>query len=101
VGANQWDTLTYTVPAGSVPPTIRLQYWNGSAWALIPDSDLQSNSTTGLPSGQDLSGLGSLPSLSYTTLRVEADFVDQPSTQRLSSWQVTLLPDTGPCAGSM
>ena len=80
---NAWGSLSWNnnITLGTIK--YRIEYFNGTAWVLVPDSYLPSNSTGFSSSPVSLLGLDPLV---HTLIRVRADFTNTTGTPRLQDW---------------
>ncbi len=82
---NAWGQLLWndTEPPGDI--LYHMEYYDGSSWALIPDSDLTGNAT-----GFDTSpvSLIDLDTETYNQLRIRANFTSTSSLPTLNNWTV-------------
>ena len=93
---SNWNQITYasTTPAdGSL--TLRLYYFDGSVYTLVPDVDLPNNSTGFTTSPIDVS---SLNTVTYATLQLGAflSTLDASTTPQLLDWQLSYVAGPTP-----
>lgn len=91
-----WSQITYasTTPTNT-SLTVRLYYWNGSAYVLVPDADLPNNSTGFTSSPIDIS---SLNTTTYATLQLGAFLatLDTAVTPSLLDWDLSYVAGPTP-----
>jgi hypothetical protein len=83
---NAWGTLSWTDNETTGDIKYHIQYYNGTSWALVPDSALSGNLA-----GYDTSPIDliDLDTETYNQIRVIADFVNSGGAPTLSDWTVT------------
>lgn len=95
-----WDELFFddTVPLGT-GATFQLQYYDGAAWVLIPDTDLAGNSAGFASSPVDLEGLDKD---TYYQLRIKANLTssDPNLTPSANAWELSWTTGTGVPVGN-
>jgi len=94
-----WDEIAFTptTPADTAL-AVRLHYFDGSVYALVPDTDLPNNSS-GFTSG--LVDISSLDIATYASLKLGAflETADASSTPQLSDWSLSYIAGPSPLPG--
>jgi len=80
---NSWGDFSFTYTGASTTVRFRVEYYNGSAWVLVPDADLVGNSS-GFTSSPV--SLNDLDTESYNQIRLRVNFLSGAPT--LLDWQV-------------
>lgn len=84
---NAWGQLSWNdSESGGSTILYHIEYYNGSSWALIPDSDLSGNSAGFGSSPVDLIDLDTV---TYNEIRIRANFTDTGTPPTLSDWTVS------------
>lgn len=91
-----WSQVTFSpVTPTNTSLALRLYYWDGSVFTLVPDADLPNNSTGFSTSPIDIS---SLSTATYGTLQLGAflSTLDASSTPELSDWNLSYVAGPTP-----
>ena len=88
---NSWGELSWVDDETNGDIKYQLEYYNGSSWELIPDTDLSGNSTGFDTSPIDLSGLDTT---TYNQIRVKANFTYSGGSPFLQNWTISWAPSS-------
>ncbi len=83
---NAWGSLSWTENETFGSLRVRVEYWNGSSWSLIPESDLPGNGA-GFNTGPV--SLLSLDRTVYNEIRPAASLTNVSGSPRLNNWTVS------------
>ena len=84
--SSAWGELSWNDNETNGDLKYQIQYWTGSSWELIPDTDLPGNSTGFDNSPVDLSGLSTT---TYNQIRIKANFTYSNGSPYLQDWTVS------------
>lgn len=86
IDGTTWGNASWTTSGANGSAKIQVEYWNGSAWALVPDGALSGNSSGFSSSPLDISALNTT---TYSRIRLRINYSYSSGRPSLASWKIS------------